>query len=466
MNQRNLASPPADDNLVSEHAQLVALMAAVDRVQAVIEFDPTGHILHANENFLAACGYSLEEIVGQHHRLFCPPAYAQSDAYRAFWQKLNRGEYDSGVYQRVAKGGREFWIQASYNPVFDAEGRVAKVIKFATDITEAKHRNADYEGKVAAIDRAQAVIEFNLEGEVLNANQNFLELLGYTLREVQGKHHRMFCDPEYVKTSDYCEFWGRLSRGEYHQGRFQRFGKFGQEIWIQATYNPIFNADGKVDRVVKFATNVTREVARERQVMQKADGINQTVSELLDAIDAIAANARESNSLANQTRQEAQTGDAALNEVLVAINGIKESADEIGQTVRVIGEIANQTNLLAFNAAIEAARAGSHGAGFSVVAEEVRRLAEKSAQATGTINRLIEASVARVDAGRTTAQRACEAFKVIAHGVNKTNESIAAIDQSTGEQARAAKHVAAMVGELANSADAAPVKDIRPAVAA
>ena len=428
-----------------------AQITAIDRVQAVIEFDVTGRILRVNENFLAVAGYTSAEVVGQHHRIFCDPSYAQSQAYKEFWHRLSRGEFDSGVYKRVGKGGREFFLQASYNPVFDADGKVIGVIKFATDVTLVKTKHAELVAKVQAIERAQAVIEFDLEGRVLNANENFLGLLGYTLREIKGEHHKMFCDKEYVQTQEYCTFWAQLSRGEYHTGRFLRLGKFQQRIWIQATYNPLLDAEGKVRGVVKFATNVTDQVKREEDVIAKAEAMDVTVAEMLEAIKAIAESAKASNSLANQTQSEANKGNAAATEVMQSMGKIQKAAADIGETVKVIGDIANQTNLLAFNAAIEAARAGAHGQGFSVVAEEVRRLAEKSAQATREIDRLIRDSMGEIQSGSEISKRAVAAFSSITTGVLKTNKSIADIDAATEEQVRSVQQVSELIKQLART---------------
>ncbi|MGO4469065.1 PAS domain-containing protein, partial [Pseudoduganella sp. RAF53_2] len=202
--------------------ELQAIHVALSRVQALIEFQLDGTILHANENFLNAVGYTLEEVQGKHHSMFCEPSLAASEAYGQFWERLRGGHFDQGDYKRVGKGGREIWINASYNPVFDAEGRPYKVIKFATDITASKLRNAEYEGKVSAIDKAQAVIEFDMNGHVLTANSNFLDAMGYSMEDIKGEHHRMFCEAEYANSIDYKRFWQKLNRGEFDSGRYKR----------------------------------------------------------------------------------------------------------------------------------------------------------------------------------------------------------------------------------------------------
>jgi methyl-accepting chemotaxis protein len=238
---------------------LTARVEAMNRVQAVIEFELDGTIITANDNFLNCLGYRLDEVQGKHHRMFADPAYAASGDYAAFWQKLNRGEYDAGVYKRIGKGGKEVWIQASYNPIKDEKGNAYKVVKFATDITVEKNRTAEFEGKIDAIGKAQAVIEFNLDGTVITANDNFLNTLGYTLDEIKGKHHRMFCEQTYTNSQEYQSFWAKLNRGEFDAGVYKRIGKGGKEVWIQASYNPIMDANGKPYKVVKFASDVTEE---------------------------------------------------------------------------------------------------------------------------------------------------------------------------------------------------------------
>jgi methyl-accepting chemotaxis protein len=239
-----------------------AQAAAISKSQAVIEFRMDGTIMSANENFLKAMGYSLSEIVGKHHSMFVDPAERESPDYREFWAKLNRGEHQAAEYKRIGNGGKPIWIQASYNPVPGADGKPVKVIKFATDITARKMRNLENDGQIAAIERSQAVIAFNLDGTIIDANKNFLDTMGYSLAEIQGKHHRMFVTASEQDSAEYREFWARLGRGEFQSAEYKRVGKGGKEVWILATYNPIFDEKGKPFKVVKFASDVTAQKMR------------------------------------------------------------------------------------------------------------------------------------------------------------------------------------------------------------
>jgi methyl-accepting chemotaxis protein len=244
------------------HSDLLAIYQALDRVQAMIEFDLDGTVLSANENFLRVFEYELDEIVGKHHRIFCDPGYVESDEYTEFWKKLGRGEYHAAEFKRLAKGGKEIWLRASYNPVFDKDGKPVRVVKFATDVTASKLQIAEFEGKIRAIERALAVIEFELDGTVITANENFLHILGYSLDEIVGKHHRIFCDPGYAESPEYAQFWQKLGRGEYDADEFKRISKDGAEVWLQASYNPIFDLEGRPVKVVKFASDITTEVQK------------------------------------------------------------------------------------------------------------------------------------------------------------------------------------------------------------
>ena len=272
-----LAEPPPTEAAASaEHSGMID---AINRVQAVIEFTVEGTILTANNNFLQAMGYTLDEIQGRHHRLFVEESYAASEEYKQFWATLNRGEFQTGEFKRLGKGGREIWIQASYNPIFDDEGNVVKVVKFATDVTEQKLQAADSKGQIEAIDKSQAVIEFNLDGTIKTANENFCKTLGYSFEEIQGKHHRIFVEQSYGASEEYAEFWKALNRGEFQAGEYKRIGKGGQEVWIQATYNPISDLNGKPFKVVKFATDIT-----EAKALQKVGEIKSMVENAPTAI--------------------------------------------------------------------------------------------------------------------------------------------------------------------------------------
>ena len=234
-----------------------ALVAAIGRSQAVIEFGTDGTIITANENFLKALGYTLGEIQGKHHSMFVDASEREGAAYREFWAALNRGEFQAAEYKRLGKGGKEIWIQATYNPVLDGNGKPFKVVKFATEITARKIKSMEDAGQIAAISRAQAVIAFEMDGTIVTANENFLGAMGYTLGEIQGKHHSMFVDDATRNSAAYREFWARLNRGEYQSAEYKRIGKGGKEVWILASYNPVLDEKGKPFRVVKFATDVT-----------------------------------------------------------------------------------------------------------------------------------------------------------------------------------------------------------------
>ena len=232
-------------------------VSAISKSQAVIEFELDGTIITANENFCGAVGYTLEEIQGKHHRIFVDADYAATPEYKQFWNNLGDGNYDAGEYKRFRKDGTAIWIQASYNPIFDESGKPFKVVKYASDITGAKMQTADYEGQLSAIGKSQAVIEFELDGTIITANENFCNALGYSLREIEGQHHRMFVDREYGRSREYMQFWEELGHGDFKSGEFERFTRDGSSIWIQASYNPIFDPDGKPYKVVKYASDIT-----------------------------------------------------------------------------------------------------------------------------------------------------------------------------------------------------------------
>ena len=243
----------------AENADYAALSSAINKSQAVVQFAMDGTVMSANDNFLRTLGYQLDEIAGKHHALFVDPAHVRSDEYRQFWQRLNEGRHDTGEYKRIGKGGKEVWLRASYNPILDAAGKPIKVVKYATDVTADKLTAADAAGQIAAIGKSQAVIQFDMDGKVLGANDNFLTTLGYRLDEIVGKHHAMFVEPAYARGEDYRQFWDRLRDGRFDAGEYQRLGRGGKEIWIQASYNPILDLNGKPCKVVKYATDITAQ---------------------------------------------------------------------------------------------------------------------------------------------------------------------------------------------------------------
>ena len=431
-----------------QSVEMAAMLEAVNRVQALIEFDLKGNILHANPLFLAAMGYRLEEIVGQNHRIFCSPEFAASLEYRDMWKRLASGEPQSGQFARLGKTGNTVWLQASYNPVFDLAGKPYKVVKFATDVTAAALRNLEFEGKINALSRSQSIIEFDMQGNVLYANSNFLRTFGYTADEVIGQHHKMFCEEALVQSSGYRNFWADLREGVFKDGRFKRIGKHNAQVWIQATYNPIMDLDGKPYKVVKFASDISEKVRAEAGVQEKVMAITSQLDELSASIDSIALNARNSSSLAQQTQKQAADGSSLLARSRESMVQIQKSSHSVQEIVDTIGDIASQTNLLAFNAAIEAARAGEHGLGFSVVADEVRKLAEKSALAAREIAKLIRETVQRVDEGGEISSQVETAFGKIVSSVASTNDSIGEINGATTEQAEATRNVADLLSEL------------------
>ena len=436
----------ADASVRLQNLNYAAQSAAAGRAQAVIEFKLDGTIVTANENFLNAMGYSLGEIQGKHHSIFMPPAERDGAAYREFWAALNRGEFQAAEYKRIGKGGKEVWILASYNPVLDEKGKPFKVIKFATDVTAQKLRNADLSGQIDAIGKSQAVIEFNLDGTIIHANENFLRALGYTLGEIKGRHHSMFVEQTERDSPAYREFWASLNRGEFQAAEYKRIGKGGKEIYIQASYNPIFDLNGKPFKVVKYASDVTKQVLV-RMGNERVRGM----------MESVAAGAEELNASVREISEamvkSKETALGAVGRVASADSQAKrlsEAAQSMSGIVEMIGDITGQINLLALNATIESARAGDAGRGFAVVASEVKNLANQAKQATdkigleiGGLNEISVEVVNALNAIKQEIQNVSEYVTSTAAAVEE--QSTVASEMSTSMQ-RAASEAKAIVG--------------------
>ncbi|MDF3242073.1 PAS domain S-box protein [Pseudomonas veronii] len=415
----------------AEVAEYQGLIAALERSMAVVEFDLNGKVLRANDNFMKTLGYSSAQLAGKTHRDFCPSALTSSPAYAEFWQELRAGKFVSGTFKRVDAHGKIIWLEASYNPVLDERGQVVKVVKYALDVTRKVEQEAATRSKLAALDRAMAVIEFDLNGQVLDANENFLTVMGYSLTELKGKHHRMFCEPAQVNSPEYADFWRRLNNGEFFTGQFKRIGKHGRVVWLEASYNPVYDGDGKLIKIVKFASDI---------------------SERVEKFEEDSRGASRAYHISSETERFAEHGTQVINETASEMRRI---ADNIGASARLVGQlgdrseqitaivntirgIADQTNLLALNAAIEAARAGDQGRGFAVVADEVRQLAGRTSRSTAEIAEMIglilsetRDAVASMSATQEGAQRgvslADQAGAVILQIRTSTSDAVQAV---------------------------------------
>jgi methyl-accepting chemotaxis protein len=496
------------------------VLDAFSRSQAIISFTPDGTILDANEKFCKAIGYERSEIIGKHHRIFVEQKEALSAEYKEFWTKLAKGEYDQRQYKRITKSGNEIWIEASYNPVIH-RGKVIKIVKIATDITNAKLESLESAGKLSALSRAQAIIEFTPDGKILTANQNFLDTLGYSLEEIVGKHHSIFCEKEYVASSEYAQFWPRLAAGEFFNDEFKRFRKDKSAIYIQATYNPIFNAEGKVFKIVKFATDVSGRVRALKEIgaglgrladcniritidepfVSEFDHLrhdfNESLAKFQETLEQVLAQtstlssksgemSESASGIAHRSEQQAaaleqtsaaleqitvtvqesteRTGDArklvrearaaatqsvaVVTSTVEAMDRIETASKEISSIIDVIDEIAFQTNLLALNAGVEAARAGEAGKGFAVVAQEVRELAQRSAQAAKEISGLIANSTKEVKEGVRLVGETGNALKHIEEFVHSIDTNVEAISIAASEQSTSLSEINSAVNSL------------------
>ncbi len=455
-----------------KHAQAEEqVAAALSRSMARIEFDMNGQILTANDNFQKVMGYGLDEIVGKHHSMFVPEEITNTADYKSFWKRLGSGEFLSGAFPRKRKNGQLLWLESTYNPVFDGKGKLIKVVKFASDITERRNERALLQSVFEAISSSQAVIEFDLDGNILNANENFLSVMGYSLDEIKGKHHSMFVPKEFRNTSEYRSFWQSLNQGKFQAGQFNRVGKGGKEIWIEATYNPVLDAVGNPIKVIKFATDVTEQTKLLLNLKQMIDGnfaeIDSNINDLnqrtvqsvdvsnntMDITQAVAASAEQlaasiSEISRSMTQSQSETERAfdqteTANEMTERMSNV---VDQMGSIVEVIRNIAGQINLLALNATIESARAGEAGKGFAVVANEVKNLANQAARATEDISQEISGiqSISAEVAG---------ALRTIRSSVETVRNDVTNISSAVAEQTTVTDGVSANMRDMASTVE-------------
>lgn len=460
-------------------AEAQSLLAAIDRAQAIIEFDLDGTIRTANANFLAAVGYTLEQIQGRHHRMFVEAGYAESAEYAAFWDTLRRGELHSGRFRRISRSGAPIWIEASYNPVLDENGVPCRIVKFATDITARMLDAADMAGQMTAISRVQAVIEFDLQGHVLGANENFLAVTGYTLAEIQGKHHAMFLPPDEPRGEAYHKFWTDLAAGHLDAGRYRRVGKDGSEIWIQASYNPIFDCDGRPRKVVKYATDITEEVMRERELARAVAEVGDVVADagrgdlrhrvslegrsgavaelcadinmLVESMEHMVVHVSAASSEVHAAAAEIAAGNEHLSvrteSQAASLEETASSMEEIAATVRATADNARQSTALA-QTTTQVAEAGSELVGRVVDSMgEIQRNASEIAEITSVIEGIafqtnLLSLNAAVEAARAGEQG--RGFAVVA-------TEIRALAQRCAE---ASRNIRGLIGESGRSVDA------------
>ncbi|MCC5979557.1 MAG: PAS domain S-box protein [Salinarimonas sp.] len=453
----------------SRFDERVARLAALDRSMAVIAFDLDGHILDANTNFLDATGYRLDEIVGRHHRIFVDPDEAASRAYTEFWATLRRGEFRRGEFRRFRKDGNEIWIEASYNPILDASGKPLKIVKFAGDITARKHAEADRAGQIAAIRKAQAVISFDLDGTILEANENFCRTVGYREDEIKGRHHRIFVDRIQAASEEYAAFWRNLANGRFQAGQFRRLAKDGSEIWIEATYNPILDPSGRPYKIVKFASDITTQ---KRISLRLRLMIDENFRDIDNAVQRSNGESHEALAAARGTAGNVQTMAAAAEELAASISEIADTmaksrgatenafsraqqagastrrladaAAAMGNIVGLIQTIAGQINLLALNATIESARAGEAGRGFAVVAQEVKNLANQAARATEQI-------ASEISGVQAVSQDVAQALEAISDAVGGMRDHVVSSASAVEEQSAVTRDISTNMQDMSGS---------------
>ncbi|MZI95124.1 PAS domain S-box protein [Vibrio sp. CAIM 722] len=421
---------PAEE-AVSSHADNI--YRSVSKFVPWIEFTIAGEIVDANTLFLNVVGYSKQELIGQHHQILCDKSLVNSSRYQSFWQVLARGEPQEGKFHRITKSGHTVVLEATYFPIMDAQGKVTSVAKIASDITTLFENDQQNQALLGALDKSLAVIEFDPSGTITHANPNFLSLLGYgNVSEVKGKHHQIFCFEQFYQENP--TFWDDLRKGQFKAGRFLRRGKHGEEVWIEATYNPVLDDKGQVSRVVKFASDITERVRKNLAVTQAAEVAYTTSVETAQI-------AQDGAKMLQQSVAISQRVTDSMSQTVEKVSGLNTSSENIEAMVSTIKSIAEQTNLLALNAAIEAARAGEYGRGFAVVADEVRQLASRTGDSTHEIENV-------VGKNRSQLAEVTEMMNSVSHIAVEGNEKIASVSEVMDEIYRGAENVSNTVANL------------------
>lgn len=417
----------------------VWVLRALDRSTAIVHLGLDGKVIKANPLFGDIFGLRPQELEGQPHAMLCVPDYAASAQYQDFWRRLSAGETFGGLFQRRHKDGHLVWLRATYNPVFNAAGKVTRIVKLASDVTAQVEDRLRSTGVLEAIDRSMAVIAFSPDGHIQHANGNFLQCMGYQLDDVLGQHHRMFCTRDYAASPAYASFWDGLRQGRYHQGQVQRVSRQGRTVWLEASYNPVFTQEGTVSGVVKVATDITDKVMQGQARQQGVDTAYQIAHETQGL-------STQSGHTVQQAVQRIEAMAAAFEDAVQRVTALGRQTQGIGATVGAIRRVADQTNLLALNAAVEAARAGESGRGFAVVAGEVRQLAANSKAATDDISQTIaaiqtevaaltatmQAGLATVQEGVVLANQAVQSMELIQQDARKVVDAVQALRSEGG----------------------------------
>ncbi len=417
----------------------VWVLRALDRSTAIVHLGLDGKVIKANPLFGDIFGLRPQELEGQPHAMLCVPDYAASAQYQDFWRRLSAGETFGGLFQRRHKDGHLLWLRATYNPVFNAAGKVTRIVKLASDVTAQVEDRLRSTGVLEAIDRSMAVIAFSPDGHIQHANGNFLQCMGYQLDDVLGQHHRMFCTRDYAASPAYASFWDGLRQGRYHQGQVQRVSRQGRTVWLEASYNPVFTQEGTVSGVVKVATDITDKVLQGQARQQGVDTAYQIAHETQGL-------STQSGHTVQQAVQRIEAMAAAFEDAVQRVTALGRQTQGIGATVGAIRRVADQTNLLALNAAVEAARAGESGRGFAVVAGEVRQLAANSKAATDDISQTIaaiqtevaaltatmQAGLATVQEGVVLANQAVQSMELIQQDARKVVDAVQALRSEGG----------------------------------